>query len=63
MRRSFELKVAEQKDESTRVLGDIMIGELTLESILSLDFGYIVKTYYSSNFYKNLGQCSLMHFI
>lgn len=55
MRSSFELKVAEQKDESTWVFDDTMIGELTLESILSLDFCYVIKPYYSSNFYKNLG--------
>lgn len=55
LRRSFELKGAEQKDGSTGVLSDIMIGELTLESLFSLDFHYIRKLYYSSNFYKNLG--------
>lgn len=55
LRRSFELKGAEQKDGSTGVLSDIMIGELTLESLFSLDFYYVRKLYYSSNFYKNLG--------
>lgn len=55
LRRSFELEGGRAERWKYWVLSDIMIGELTLESVFSLDFHYIIKLYYSSNFYKNLG--------